>query len=946
MRLTKRIANCLLFVLAIIALAGCIEPTEESNKAPVFAGVGDATVVVGDTFDVLAGVTANDAEDGNLTSSIVVTSNNVNTSFEGVYTVVYAVKDSEELSTVANRKVTVVPPSEYKKANYLSGVDLSKLPASEKSKLFAAAERYLLENVYGGVPIYSGAARVMYSDRTQLFSETYNGVMGFGVAFSQFSQDDSHVKMLGETYGNAGEYTYRSSFNTDPKTLNPWIADDSNSSDFIDLFSGGLYDAYFDASKLGFEILPSLAAAEPIAVHNPKEINGQTYSTTWRIPIKDNLKWTFHPGINTAALPAGYDVLNVQDYLWTWRTAMENNWFRARTGGGDFISQGIKGASKFIDGKIPWSEVGIRLADGTTNTIEIEFLREKSAFEVKYGFMGGVLQPICKELYDAVGGEAGYGKTPTTVAASGIYYMDKLENGALITYKKNPLHPDAALYHYTGQQFRYINGSENIFMEFLAGRLDGAGVPSARVTEFENDPRVKVSSDPTTWRIMINGFGSVEARNEYQAQYPQLGLEDYEPEPILAYKEMRQALYYGFNREYAAVNVVKTYLPAHTLFTSTYFLDGNSALGVRADAAGQAVFDDFAGETFGYVPQAAKDLFKAAVAKGIAAGDYVKGTASNYTEIVLDFVYASSGSTAAQAMVAEIKRQYEGILVDDVNFVKIIIDVNDVAFPNNYYDYMMVANCDLGLGGISGSLLDAPSFLDVFNDDNYGGFTLNWGIDTHTANVEVSYVNNGITVYETWSYNALVAALNRKVYIKDGVEQKAFASAEALVNAYIDMAGEEKLSSGAAADIAEALYGDLEDYADSLDYDLVIGIKAITVSGNHILFVIGKIGNDYELIEEVPLYQEVEVAIGEYFASEGVALVNYTLLDETTYVSNPYLVGHGFIDDYPTLADIEYEFDFAIGVYATTWYHKSTGDMDDAVIVAFVDGYYIFIEWL
>ena len=56
---------------------------------------------------------------------------------------------------------------------------------------------------------------------------------------------------------------------------------------------------------------------------------------------------------------------------------------------------------------------------------------------------------------------------------------------------------------------------------------------------------------------------------------------------------------------------------------------------------------------------------------------------------------------------------------------------------------------DLGLGGISGSLLNAPSFLDVFSDDNRGGFTLSWGIDTSTANIVVGYDNlDGDYVYE------------------------------------------------------------------------------------------------------------------------------------------------------------------------------------------------------
>jgi hypothetical protein len=52
----------------------------------------------------------------------------------------------------------------------------------------------------------------MFSSRTQLFSEEYNGVLGFGTGFSQFTADDSTVEMLPGQMGNAGEYTWRSSF--------------------------------------------------------------------------------------------------------------------------------------------------------------------------------------------------------------------------------------------------------------------------------------------------------------------------------------------------------------------------------------------------------------------------------------------------------------------------------------------------------------------------------------------------------------------------------------------------------------------------------------------------------------------------------------------------------------------------------------------------------------
>lgn len=945
--MTKKLFIVLSLFIASIALVACNNTT--TNAKPTFSGVGDVTLAAYETFNPLTGVTATDTEDGSLTSVIWVKSNNVNTNLVGTYSVVYQVTDSSGNVTTVTRTVTVVPPNEedYPLAQYLSGVDLSKLPADDKGILFAAAERYLLENVYAGVPLYTGASRVIYSDRVQLYSPEYNGVLGFGTAFSQLTEDDSNVYMYGTTYGVEGEYTWRSSFSTDPTGLNPWMADDSNTSDFTDLFNGALYDFYFDETKKSFKILPSLAAAEPVPV-DPVVINGKTYAKIWRIQIKDNLQWKFHPDTDVSGLPAGYQNLDASDYLWTWEYALTHKWFRARTGGGDFISQGIKNAAEFIDGSAEWSEVGIRMAEGTTDTIELEYINSKSTFEIKYGFAGAVLTPVCQELYEALG--ADYGKTPADVASSGIYYLDTWTPGQLLTYKKNTLHPDSALYHYTGYQFRFISGSETIFQEFLAGRLESASIPSSQVPDYASDPRVKTAPDPTTWRLMINGFGTEAVRDAYIAANPGVGIDDtWVPEPILSYLPMRQALMYGFNRYYACVDLVKTYLPAATLFTSTYFLDGDSAIGVRETDAGAAIVTDFSGQSYGYYPDAAVDLFKEAVAAAIADEYYVAGTADNYTVITLQLYWASSGSTSAQMMVSNLKEQYERLLVDDVNFVKIVINLNDVAFPGNYYDYMMIAKMDLGIGGISGSLLDAPSFLDVFCDDSRGGFTLNWGIDTSTPNIPIAYHNlDGNLVFEKWSYNALVEAITGRIYIKDGVEQAAWTNAQDLINAYLDMSGEVLETSSDGNELGGYVLGDtLANIAVEEGFDELNGFIIVTESGKNILFVVSKDGLDYKLYNQSSLFTTAEDAIQDDLNAYGYTLVEATKLDDAGVAANAYI--HATYPDYTTIAIVADDLGIPVE-YTEVWAISRTNSKGvlgaDGYVLLHIGNYYIAVMWL
>jgi ABC-type oligopeptide transport system substrate-binding subunit len=873
MKISKKILGLFMLLFATVLLASC----GEADLPPEFSGMTSHSMAVFDEFDPMAGVTATDAEDGDLTSAITY-EGAVDNLVAGTYTITYTVTDSAGNVVTASRSVTVNPPApeNYPLAQYHEGVNLSLLDGVEKDKLFAAAESYMLENVYAGVPLYRSASRVMFSSRTQLYSEEYNGVLGFGTAYSQFSEDDSTVEMLQGVMGNPGEYTWRSSFSTNPTTFNPWLADDSVSSDFIDTFTGGFYEFFFDASKTGYEILPSFAKSAPVAVGG-ETINGKEYSTVWQIPIRDDLTWKFHPNIDTTGFASGFEKLDASDWLWTWQLAMDSQWFRAISGGGDFITKGIKGAAEYINGTGDWENVGLKVVDG--NTIQLEYLSQQSEFDVVYGFTGASMAALNQELYESLGDtpkerEEAYGRDELTVAANGTYYIDVYTPFQLITVKKNMDYVDKDLYFYTGQQFRFIEGSEQLFEEFLAGRLESASVPASRVEEFLADPRVKTSPGATTWRLMMNLFGSEENRDQYLVDNPSVGLDpEFVPEPLLGYLEFRQALYYGFDRYKAAVEVVKTYLPAHTLFAPTYFLDGSSGLSVRTGAAGAEVVSRFGGESNGYFPDAALDLFKQAVAKGIEDGHYTAGTAEEYTEIELSLTYASSGNTAAQAMIAELVQQYETLLVDNEKFVRIKIVVADVEFPFNYYDYMMKAATDLGIGGISGSLLDAPGFLDVFADDNRGGFNLNWGKDSTTANIPVSYKSlSGEVVYETWGYNALVEALNGKTYIRDGQEQTQWMTAEGAMAARLDGAGEEYESSVDGQAVAELALGEtLEKLAEDEGYDALRAFIATTASEKTYLVVVSETFGEFAPYYLMRYFSSADAVIKEQLGSEELA---------------------------------------------------------------------------
>ncbi|MBC1333543.1 immunoglobulin-like domain-containing protein [Listeria booriae] len=87
--------------------AGKIVTVEVLNDAPVFDGLADKIVDVGENVDLLNGVTATDTEEGDLTAKIEVTGE-VDTSVEGTYTILYTVKDRFGAETTKQVNIEVV----------------------------------------------------------------------------------------------------------------------------------------------------------------------------------------------------------------------------------------------------------------------------------------------------------------------------------------------------------------------------------------------------------------------------------------------------------------------------------------------------------------------------------------------------------------------------------------------------------------------------------------------------------------------------------------------------------------------------------------------------------------------------------------------------------------------------------------------------------------------
>ena len=119
------------------------------NENPVITAT-DKTIKVNDQFDPKQGVTATDKEDGDLTASIKVTQNTVDTTKAGTYNVTYEVTDSNENKTTKIITVTV-QPEENNNPEQLQEKEgefsLESLEWNNNSNKFEISGTYIINNV-------------------------------------------------------------------------------------------------------------------------------------------------------------------------------------------------------------------------------------------------------------------------------------------------------------------------------------------------------------------------------------------------------------------------------------------------------------------------------------------------------------------------------------------------------------------------------------------------------------------------------------------------------------------------------------------------------------------------------------------------------------------------------------------------------------------------------
>jgi hypothetical protein len=742
---------------------------------PVFTGqVQIELEQYGSEPDWSSFVSVEDLEDGLITLTSENISSQVDMTVVGDYTVTYHVEDKD--GNVSEHILYVHVFEEIVDITYPSGIyNISDMDPETIFTFYASAEKYLMETMSGGVPLVRNASYLVTSSRLELHTSRYIPALGYMEEVSTLNADDSTVIMGDGNYGNVGEYTLRTFTFFNILDFNQHHY--NGYSDYIDKYVfDTLYDYDVIEGDLGFELVPSMAASYPVAID---ENNG--LASRWEITINDTMQWYYHEDTDPEFLNESPQTgIRAADFVESYKLAADLKW---NTCNSSFYY--INGYQDYLDsytGMMDWDDVGMHVKEDDPYTIVIDTTEPIDQYTVMSMFSTIGSVPINRSLYNyyqakVLHGEEvynNYASSYDTIAYLGPYYIKEVTDD-LITTKANPNYYDQSRVTYTGVDF-YITSRDHVYGLYRDGLLDYSTMPNEAYDDIEDKSLLYPLGEGTTYRLMLNGFGSLENAQDYDPDF------NYDPEPIVSSLAFKQALYYAVNRQ-ALTEGDPSIIPAMTLQPGGMILNSKNARIYRLTEQGSSVLDVYNIDTFGYDESMAKAYFKEAIEEMIQEGYYEgidQATSDNPYVITLELV-SDSKSGEFYTMVETLIENLQEVLQDDTYHVKINIDVSYKGFPEIYYSYLLDANFDLGIGGISAGIMSGLSDLELYSSDNRSGFVMNYGIDTSEANILVDYYNQeGRHKKEMWSFDAIASGLYKDNVIVEGEE---FIEPEILVTA-------------------------------------------------------------------------------------------------------------------------------------------------------------------
>ena len=690
---------------------------------------------------------------------------------------VVTVKDA--YAKAAAKMADVVPVAE-------GLLNYSGLSAAEKTEILGKMEAYSIRNGMLGVSLFENGGFVMYNPRITLGSENYIVGYGFGV----LAEGDITADL--ETEQNAAWKRYYHTFNQkDPGTVNYLNAQGSEVGDFYNYIGASYYTNFMKETKDGYNWVPELAVANPEPVGELDE-NGQ--ADTWRFEIRSGLKYNTNSAIADRAAFNNRDVA-AEDFLTPFKLLLNqaNGLYR----GGELANQtgaaSIKGAKEYynatknsakgIDETADFSKVGIKLIEeGGKTYFQYTLGAPVTMFYARYYISSSLYMPVPKDFIDLVGVDAylGYNadKTTTPVDNSlslGAYTLERWDTDQQVVYKKNPN------YVYADSKYKIQGVHINILAalasdhdagmkEFLAGKVDSAGITENYLDQYASDPRTRTTTGDSVFKLNMNALTKEQWIKLFgeNGTYSQTTKDKYwDVKPALSNSHFRLGLSYALDR--LSFGAAKGKVGAVNYFSSNYMSDPENSISYNAtkehrDAVKQ-LLDNTDG--YGYNLELAREYFRIALDELEADELITPGTKEKPTVISLEVAWFYS--TMEESYHKYVKQYWETAFNDDsVSGGKYKLDIKFwCSGADDYeecYNKILSGQFDIGFGSISGNPLDPLGFFSVNSTDKTISqeFTLNWAIDTNSLTEALVYGG------KRWTFDALYQTTQELSIIEGG----------------------------------------------------------------------------------------------------------------------------------------------------------------------------------
>lgn len=769
-------------LLAVFGLVGCKDSSTNKEKFSFTVSLesGHTSVGVGEKDKLVVSYKAGD--DKTERTFTATSADSTVLSVDSSTLEVSALKVGQTTITVTEKKSKSVRKLSLSAVDSFSGVKTyTNAGYDNKTEILGKLEKFATENFLTGISLFENGGLVMYNPRITKGTNNYITGYGFGI----LSEGSISSPLESETV-EAWKNYYHSGTSSAPNKINFLNDKGSQVSDYFSYISSSYWGQKMNANKDGYDWYPVLAKGEPTPV-NPDEYG---YSDTWQFQVKTGKDGLTYDTLSTKENRKAFKGVGVEleDYLFAFKVLLNQKLGYAR--GSELAANktsGIFNASKYYEATKEidisnkeaidnaFENVGVKIVDKATNTIQIQLLQSVNSFYAKYYLSSGLYEPINRDFFLLVGGD-GYGAFKQEDNSSPVdnilslapYTLEYWEQDKLVCFKRNPNwveFKDESLkdrYKIEGVHIDVITAaqtdSQAIFNEFLAGKLDAAGIPLAKVTEYKNDPRTTStkgdsvfklnvnSCTPKMWETLFGENGTITKTSK--ANY-------WDVKPWMSNKNFLRGLSASIDRETYAAN--RGNIASNNYFSSNYLSNPEEGISYNETQAHKDAIKNSFPDTYGYNREAAIQYFKTAVTELVNAGDLTLGTAKKPTEIniVIEWMTPSDPKDYGEEISSYIESAFNNEAVCGKKVIlKVVNNAGTQDYSDVYYKHLMVGQFDLGFGSISGNALNPIDFMEVLKSDNSSGFTLNWGVDTSEVTSEIQYDG------KCWSYDALWTAAN------------------------------------------------------------------------------------------------------------------------------------------------------------------------------------------